>query len=304
MKHPDTEAPYQEGAARSAASGVLAHGRFLDPTDLTQRLNLAPANANRFSRLHTPDVRAARLHNAPTPCLTRTTTVLEHRAQQDEQVVRESERIAERARILRDMHDGVGSHITTAIRQLEEGNASREEVLQTLRDSLDHLKLSIDTMNLPSGDINALLANLRYRLEPRFLACNIPWQWDVDLLRPLASADDCEGRPKSMATAFRRRATPRLMDTSAMRQLQFILMEALSNVLQHSQARLVCVAAHPTGPGDCGIRLQIIDNGRGFDVSQAKRKGLKSMQERADAIHARLRLSSAPGRTVVEITLA
>ena len=37
----------------------------------------------------------------------------------------------------------------------------------TLRESLDHLKLSIDAMNLPGGDVNALLASLRYRLQRR-----------------------------------------------------------------------------------------------------------------------------------------
>ena len=42
-----------------------------------------------------------------------------------------------------------------------------EEVAATLRESLDHLKLSIDAMNLPRGDINGLLASLRYRLQRR-----------------------------------------------------------------------------------------------------------------------------------------
>jgi signal transduction histidine kinase len=54
--------------------------------------------------------------------------------QRMEQRAREQERTAERARILRDMHDGVGSHISTAIRQLESGRASQGQVLQTLRE--------------------------------------------------------------------------------------------------------------------------------------------------------------------------
>jgi len=101
-----------------------------------------------------------------------------------------------------------------------------------------------------------------------------------------------------------RRITPRLMDTSAMRQLQFMLLEALSNVLQHSQASTLWIAAHPVDSQGRGVQLQIIDNGLGFDVSRSRRKGLLSMQERADAIGVMLRLNSAPGRTVVEITVA
>ena len=205
---------------------------------------------------------------------------LQESYQRVEQLAREQERVSERTRVLRDMHDGVGSHISTAIHQLQSGRASREEVLHTLRDSLDQLKLSIDAMNLPPGDINALLANIRYRLEPRFLACGIALEWDVDLLEPIAK-----------------------VDANAMRQLQFMLFEALSNVLQHAQASTLCLAAHPAGPQGMGARLQIIDNGRGYDVTQPRRNGLLSMQQRATALGMALRLDSAPGRTVVEIAI-
>ena len=67
------------------------------------------------------------------------------------QLGQQHERAAERTRILRDMHDGVGSHLSSAIRQLQSGRADRNQVLQTLRYSLDQLKLSIDAMNLTAG---------------------------------------------------------------------------------------------------------------------------------------------------------
>jgi len=198
--------------------------------------------------------------------------------QQLEQLAREQERTAERSRILRDMHDGVGSHISAAIRQLQSGKASNEQMLQTLRESLDQLKLSIDAMNLPPGDITALLANLRYRLEPRFKASDIELQWDVDLLAPLARFDD-----------------------KAMRQLQFMVFEALSNVLQHAHASVLRIELRGTPGG--GVQLRVIDNGCGFDPQRVQTKGLGSLRERAAAIGARLQVSSVPGRTVVEIVL-
>ncbi|MBC7445012.1 MAG: histidine kinase, partial [Polaromonas sp.] len=203
---------------------------------------------------------------------------LEQSYQRVEQLAREQERTAERSRILRDMHDGVGSHISSAIRQLESGRASQLDVLQTLRDSLDQLKLSIDAMNLPPGDITALLANLRYRLEPRFVATDIALQWDVDLLAPLAR-----------------------LDGKAMRHLQFMVFEALSNVLQHAHASVLRIELHATPQG--GAQLRVIDNGCGFDPDRVPRKGLSSLQERASAIGARLQVSSAAGGTVVEISL-
>ncbi|WP_296443294.1 sensor histidine kinase [Rhodoferax sp. UBA5149] len=203
---------------------------------------------------------------------------LEQTYQRVEQLAREQERTAERTRILRDMHDGVGAHISTAIRQLESGRASHAEVLQTLRDSLDQLKLSIDAMNLPPGDITALLANLRYRLEPRFKASDIELQWDVDLLAPLARLDD-----------------------KTMRQLQFMVFEALSNVLQHAHANQLRIELRATLQG--GAQLRVIDNGCGFETERVKRRGLSSLRERAAAIGADLLISSVPGYTVVEIVL-
>ena len=203
---------------------------------------------------------------------------LEQSYRRVEQLAREQERTAERTRILRDMHDGVGAHISTAIRQMESGQASHVEVLQTLRDSLDQLKLSIDAMNLSPGDITALLANLRYRLEPRFKASDIELQWDVDLVLPLAR-----------------------LDHAAMRQLQYMVFESLSNVLQHAHATQLRIELRSTAQG--GARLRVIDNGCGFEPERVKRRGLSSLRERAAAIAASLLITSVAGNTVVEIEL-
>ena len=197
---------------------------------------------------------------------------------------REQERIAERSRILRDMHDGVGSHISLAIRQLQTDVDSHAQsdhgvVLHTLRDALDQLKLSIDAIHLPPGDITALLANLRYRLEPRLAASGIALVWDVDLL-PLKER----------------------LDAAAMRQLQFMLFEALSNVVQHARARVVRIEAH--AEAGHGVTLRVQDDGQGFDVQLRQHKGLLALQERAVAIGAVLHIRSQPGRTLVEIRFA
>lgn len=201
-----------------------------------------------------------------------------------EHLARSQERMAERGRILRNMHDGVGAHISSAMRQLQmEGTGhviARNEVLQTLRDGLDHLKLSIDAIHLAPGDVTALLANMRYRMGPRFAGMGIELQWDVDLL-PV-----CEK-----------------LDASAMSELQFMLFEALSNVLQHAKAHVLRVEGHaPEGTGKVFVRL--VDDGCGFDPTTSTRNGLASMRDRAMSIGAQLHITSAPGNTVVEIQLA
>ena len=193
------------------------------------------------------------------------------------QGVQEQARSGERSRILRDMHDGVGSQISTAIRQLQSGRASGDEVLQTLRDSLDQLKLSIDAIHLPPGDVTALLANLRYRLEPRLRACGIELEWAVEALAPVAA-----------------------MDAGAMRQLQFMLFEAISNVMQHARASQLRIEAQQLGPG---VQVGVVDNGCGFDTSQVPRRGLRLMQERAQTIGAQLHIDSQPGHTALVLRI-
>ena len=140
---------------------------------------------------------------------------------------------AERERILRDMHDGVGANLATAMRQLESGAAPAQEVAATLRESLDHLKLSIDAMNLPSGDVNALLASLRYRLQRRIAQAGLTIDWQVDELPHWEQGTD-----------------------QAMRHLQFLLLEAISNALQHAQASTLTLSARSEGGDDRNQRAR------------------------------------------------
>ena len=186
-------------------------------------------------------------------------------------------RSAERTRILRDMHDGVGMHLSVALRQLQSGNADTGEVASMLQEGLDQLKLSIDALNLPPGDVTALLANLRYRLEPRLKAAGIDLQWRVEVLDILPRLDD-----------------------KTMRHVLFMVYEAVSNVLQHAHATELRIEAVQT---TAGIRISLTDNGVGFDVTNPLRKGLLSMRERAHAIGAELSFQSAPGHTVVGILI-
>ena len=132
--------------------------------------------------------------------------------------------------------------------------------------------------HLPAGDVTALLANLRYRLEPRFTAIDMALQWDVDLLEPLTQ-----------------------LDLKAMRQLQFMVYEAISNVLQHAHAHRLRIELRSVARGRACLR--IIDDGQGFDPDRQRRRGLSSLGERAAAIAADLSITSTPGKTVVEILL-
>jgi signal transduction histidine kinase len=197
---------------------------------------------------------------------------------QQEQMAREQERVHERNRILRDMHDGVGAHISTAIRQLQSGHASTHSVLNTMRDSLDQLKLTVDAMKIPRGDVTALLASLRYRLEPRILEGGLTLQWRVKQVPPLPG-----------------------LDTHAMRQLQYLVFEAISNAMQHARASGLSIALSPSPEG--GAVLCIADDGAGFEVAAAGPGALRTLRERAVSLGARLDVRSGPDGTTVEVHL-
>lgn len=194
-----------------------------------------------------------------------------------ELLARQQERMKERASILRDMHDGVGAHLSMALRQIESGHAAREELLPPLRDALDQLKLTIDNVNLPAGDVASLMGNLRYRLGPRIEASGIRLEWKVDWLERVDR-----------------------LDGQAMRQLMFILFEAISNALQHSGASVLRIEA---GEGEGGVEIRIVDNGAGFDVASSWERGLLTMKDRAQRIGARLEIASEPGETRVEVRI-
>lgn len=179
---------------------------------------------------------------------------------------------AERSRILRDMHDGVGAHLSSALRQLQaarNGQVDLGLVIQTLRDSLDQLKLSVDALTLAPGDVVGLLASLRFRVAPRLKAAGLDLAWNVQDLPHWP-----EGQPP------------------ALRQLQYILFEGLSNVLQHSGATRLTLSARRRAEG---IEVSLSDDGRGWD-GVAEGAGIQTMRARAKVIGAALTLHGEPGR--------
>jgi signal transduction histidine kinase len=190
---------------------------------------------------------------------------------------------AERARILRDMHDGVGAHLTTALRQLNPATPQTVDlrmVTRILREALDQLKLSIDAMSIPPGDVVGLLASLRFRMTPRFKAAGLTLRWDVGDLPEWPAGTQ-----------------------AALRQLQYILFEAMSNVLQHAHAREVTLGAHVV---QGQLLLVLHDDGRGLPEGGGKPEGhgSQTMRSRAGTIGAGIAFASPPqGGYEVRLTL-
>ncbi|RFB69944.1 MULTISPECIES: sensor histidine kinase [unclassified Herbaspirillum] len=181
----------------------------------------------------------------------------------------------ERQRLMQDMHDGLGSTLISAIRSVEHGGASDVNVSQILKDCLDDLKLTIDSMEPVEADLLLLLATLRFRLEPRLEGTDIALVWEVQELPTLDW----------------------LEPSSALHILR-IVQESIANILRHTRADRIRVA---TARADGGVTVTIEDNGQGFDVDKALAKasgrGLQNQRRRAQALGGAVTWVPASGGT-------
>jgi hypothetical protein len=189
---------------------------------------------------------------------------------------------AERQRIMRDLHDGVGAQLVGLLNLVKQPDARTEVLEDHVKAALDEMRLAVDSMQLADGDLTTALATLRYRVQPRLQAAGLALHWDVHELPALPGM------------------TPR-----AVLQVQRIVLEALTNVLKHARAQAVWVNCRAEPDGQV-IVLEVADNGVGLGPdtpgSPAAGQGLASMQARAGSIGAALALVPREGGgTVVRL---
>jgi signal transduction histidine kinase len=197
------------------------------------------------------------------------------------EVESERVRLAERQRLTRDMHDGLGAMLVSSLGQIEQGRLSQSETAQVLRECLEDLRLTIDSMEPIDRDLTTLLATLRQRVGQRLALGGITLHWHMDDLPPLP-----------------------WLDAPAALHVLRIVQEALANVVKHSGAANVSLSATlDTGSGVC---VQIKDDGRGLHAppDNARGRGMGNIEERARQLggHARIVLG-ATGGTVVQLWL-
>jgi signal transduction histidine kinase len=188
----------------------------------------------------------------------------------------------ERERMMREIHDGIGSSLLTALASAKGRNES-PETIATLSRSLTDLRIGVDSLEPIDGDIVALLANLRHRMERELKGAGLTFVWKVDAAPPLTWLDP----------------------VGALHILR-ILQETIGNSLRHSESATIEVRCGPSNQdGAAGILIEIVDNGTGFDPASTSRgKGLANMAARAEALNASFSCTSAVGAgTTISIWL-
>ncbi len=180
----------------------------------------------------------------------------------------------ERERMMREIHDGIGSSLIAAIASAERQGRQTTTAIVALKSALTDLRIAVDSLEPVEGNVATLLASLRYRLEPEMRKSGISIDWRVGDVPELDWLDA----------------------PNALHVLR-IFQEAIGNILGHANARLIRVACKmELHEGRPGILIDVTDDGVGFDASvPPKGKGRRNMADRAEALDGKLWISSSPG---------
>jgi signal transduction histidine kinase len=190
----------------------------------------------------------------------------------------ERERVAttERQRILRDIHDGLGSQLISSIQLVETGALTSPAIAEVLRECVDDLRLAIDSLKPAGDDLLLVLGNFRYRMEPRLNAAGVVLDWHV------------------AAEAH----SPLLSSAQVLHTLR-IVQEAFTNALKHGRPTRLAVTYEKEADAWC---LTIADNGCGFRPNAATHgDGLRNMRARAGQAGAWLTIESSLKGTRVQV---
>ncbi|MEJ8810668.1 ATP-binding protein [Variovorax ureilyticus] len=194
----------------------------------------------------------------------------------------------ERQRIMREIHDGVGSQLVALLNMVARPDAQPQALREHVQLALDEMRMSVDSLQPANDDLATVLATLRYRLQSRLEAAGIGVVWDVAELPEL-----------------------RELSPNMVMHVQRIVLEAFTNVLKHARATRIIVRARLADDGSAAT-LQIADNGVGLRGNPAAAgagrrrggRGLDNMRSRARAIGAKFHIDQpAEGGTCISLAL-
>ena len=196
----------------------------------------------------------------------------------------ESQRVleAERRRLTRDMHDGLGSQLVQTLNLVR---ASGQRIDSTavagmLNHALEELRMTLDSLEPMDGDLPTILGTLRQRIGPALQAAGIELDWQVEDV-PAVSGLEARG----VMHLFR------------------CLQEIFANVVKHSHARRVTVR---TWVDDGKVCLSVCDDGVGLghaagDTWRGGGRGLGNIRLRATEIGAVVSFTDATPGTCVTL---
>jgi signal transduction histidine kinase len=196
---------------------------------------------------------------------------------------------AERARIGRELHDGVIQALYALGLGLESALQDLEADVPAARSRLIRAR---DTINNVTAEVRAYVGELRAEAGP-----------GASLASRFGGVGAELGLNLTVEVAAR---VERALTPAQREEVYRIGREALTNVAKHARATRVRLRLGPgRGPRADGWVLAVRDDGVGFAAGRAAPLGLglRTMRERAEGLGAEFRVTARPGGgTVVRVT--
>ncbi len=191
--------------------------------------------------------------------------------------LRDTERLRER--LARDLHDEIGSNLGS-IRLICSFAGQADITMETLRSDL----ADIERVAAESADSMRDMVRL---ISPRQADEGRGW------LEVLQGLTERLLRGHKLDCLLPTEPLNHEPDIETRREIYLFCKEVLHNIARHAQATQVRFHLSPAAGG---LRIEIADNGAGFDPEQqAGGHGLGNLRQRARALHAKLNLASQPG---------
>jgi signal transduction histidine kinase len=185
----------------------------------------------------------------------------------------------ERRRIMREIHDGIGSSLVNAMSLVRRDDPEQESIGLALQDSMNELRMAIDALQPHEADLLTALGTLRTRVQPALKAAGIELKWEVQPVPEIS----------------------RLTPENTLHLYRFV-QEAFANVIKHAQATRVTVITDFDERRDM-VSVMIDDNGKGWRPHRAGERrggGSETLRLRAQKLGGLARIMPlAPGTRVM-----
>ena len=188
--------------------------------------------------------------------------------------------LAERERLMRDMHDGIGSQLIGTLSRLDDEDREQREIAAELRDALQDLRVMIDSLDDVGDDLVVVLGLFRNRVQAQLDHAGLRLHWGV----------------RDLPTV------PGLGPERVLHLLR-ILQEAVTNAVKHASARNLWIETRAPldieGVGCAAIVIR--DDGVGMSPDGVGGRGLSNMRYRASQIGAVIRYESSDSGTSIVV---
>ena len=171
--------------------------------------------------------------------------------------------------ITQDLHDHVGSVLTSTLYMVRSGAATQSETVLLLQELGDELRNISKSTPEVERSLNDILTDIRQKFQRRFQHGDIALAWNVSPYLP-----------------------PETLRNGTWQNVRAMLSEAIANITKHAKATQVTVDAKLN---ETDVVIEITDNGIGFDRGGViLGRGLVGMEHRASLIGATLAIQSSP----------